>query len=114
MLDVAHANITGKIIRQTKNEQALAMLSLWRRSLGRFPFVVLAGELHKRNRGVVGGCASDWSSAKLLYELAVRRLGEVAHKSGGFTSCWILFLEEARAQDIESLAAHSQQVEGAA
>lgn len=112
MADAEHQADVVKLIPVTTNERAIGLMGAWRRDLGRFPFLVIAGHLRRRDGAIVGGLAANWDDAILLHRFAVERLDEIARTGAGFTSLWILLLEESRRESVEELIAMSQPVEG--
>lgn len=114
MLDAEHADLAGKLLHRVKNDDAIALLSRWRRSRGEWPFCVVCGDLRRQGAGIVGGMAKDWPAARELFALASARLDEAAKQGGSFITCWELLLDEERcAQVLEWIAQH-QVCEGTA
>jgi hypothetical protein len=94
------------------NDAARLALQAFRES-PRFPFAILAGELHLEHGGFLGGFADSWASALRLFATTTDRIGEEAGKRGlRICSGWVLLVNERRVAEVRSLIAQCQVVEG--
>jgi len=115
ILDAEHLDAADSLAQSTKSESALAAISLWRKYLSRFPFLVVAGELHRPHGRIVGGLAGTWTDALALFGRAMARFHEIAEVSGvDFSSAWMPFLTDERQREVRSLIAEAQQCAGSA
>jgi hypothetical protein len=114
MLDAEHANKVGILIQTLKNERAIALAAYWRRNLDRWPFLVVAGELHQRDGGLIGGIGRDWSAARNLFTLACERHDDLARIHGDFSSAWFLLVTNERVDEIHEIVAEAQTCRGTA
>lgn len=113
LLDRVHVSVVDDLLQRVKNAEAIALLNLWRQSED-FPFVALAGPLH-RNRGVIGGMAKDWDDAMTLVRFTAQRFDQMASQRGSdFTSAWLLFVAAQRQKVVQEFFAETQQTAAAA
>jgi hypothetical protein len=95
-----------------KNDTARGTLQIFRRSQ-RFPFAVLAGELHIPNGGFVGGLADSWPLALRLFTFSCDRISEETQKQGlDICSGWYLLVNDRRQAEVRSMIAKAQTVGG--
>ncbi len=114
VVDRDNEKLVGPLIQRVKSRAAVGLLAAWRR-MPEFPFLVLAGELHRERAGVVGGMARTREDALALFRLATERLDEIAAHSGvGFTSAWLLLVREDFRRDFDAASAAAQQTAGSA
>jgi hypothetical protein len=114
IIDAEHVEHVATIIRSTINEDACALLAMWRRQIGRFPFCVFAGQLHRRRAGLVGGLAADWQEALNLHAYARARFDSIAAQVTSFSSAWGLHLTDERRDAVLAITAATQPVGGRA
>jgi len=113
LLDAEHLEAADSLARSTASESALSAIALWRKHSERLPYLVVAGELHRPSGRVVGGLAGTWRQATGLFALSMARFCEISEAEGvDFSSGWLLFVTDERAQEVRSLMAEAQQVAG--
>jgi hypothetical protein len=113
VLDPEHAHAADALMQQTRNADAIAMLRHWQRYRDRLPFLVVAAPM-RRGGGIIGGLAPDWLLAQCMIRYTCLRLNDLATQSCGFSSAWVLLLDDERRKHAQTLLGELQQTGGSA